>query len=133
MNLQIPPLNSRYDDLISLIRDTFDNFILKYKKNIKVDNEVIEYLAHLNWDGNDIEIIQNIKYIVIEASSKILSIEFVKRCMAKKNFEPIKNQNIYDPILNAYYKYNGNRTKMAKELDISTTTLWRKLKKYNLE
>lgn len=131
--LQIPPLNSRYDDLISLIRDTFDNFILKYKKNIKVDNEVIEYLAHLNWDGNDIEIIQNIKYIVIEASSKILSIEFVKRCMAKKNFEPIKNQNIYDPILNAYYKYNGNRTKMAKELDISTTTLWRKLKKYNLE
>lgn len=106
---------------------------MKYKKNIKVDNEVIEYLAHLNWDGNDIEIIQNIKYIVIEASSKILSIEFVKRCMAKKNFEPIKNQNIYDPILNAYYKYNGNRTKMAKELDISTTTLWRKLKKYNLE
>ncbi len=131
--LQIPPLNSRYEDLLSIIKDGFDSYILKYKKNIKVDNEVIEYLAHLNWDGNDIELMQNIKYIVLETSSKILSIEFVKKCMVKKNIDETTNTNVYDPILNAYYKYNGNRTKMAKELDISTTTLWRKLKKYNLE
>ena len=129
--LEIPPLNSRYEDLINLIKNGFDEYILKYKKNIKVDNDVIEYLAHLEWDGNDIEVLQNIKYIVLVASTKILSVEFVKKCLTKKDMK--SSNKIEDPILSTYYKYNGNRSKMAKELDISTTTLWRKLKKYNLE
>ncbi len=129
--LEIPSLNSRYEDLINLIKNGFDEYILKYKKNIKVDNDVIEYIAHLEWDGNDIEVLQNIKYIVLVASTKILSVEFVKKCLTKKDMK--SSNKIEDPILSTYYKYNGNRSKMAKELDISTTTLWRKLKKYNLE
>jgi transcriptional regulator with PAS, ATPase and Fis domain len=36
-------------------------------------------------------------------------------------------------IKNALRKYNGNRTLSAKELKFSTTTLWRKMKKYGLD
>ena len=30
-------------------------------------------------------------------------------------------------------KYHGNRSLVAKELGISTTTLWRRMKKYGIE
>lgn len=35
-------------------------------------------------------------------------------------------------IANSLNKHNGNRTRVAKELGISTTTLWRKMKQYNI-
>lgn len=36
-------------------------------------------------------------------------------------------------ILDLLNLYNGNRSKVAEELKISKTTLWRKIKKYNIE
>jgi len=36
-------------------------------------------------------------------------------------------------IVEALNKYGGNQTKVAKVLGISTTTLWRKIKKYKIK
>jgi transcriptional regulator with PAS, ATPase and Fis domain len=36
-------------------------------------------------------------------------------------------------ILELLERHDGNRTAVANERQISTTTLWRKIKKYNIE
>ncbi|MBC6930671.1 MAG: sigma-54-dependent Fis family transcriptional regulator, partial [Candidatus Jettenia sp.] len=36
-------------------------------------------------------------------------------------------------IIEALNKYSGNQTKVAQILGISTTTLWRKIKKYRIK
>ena len=38
-----------------------------------------------------------------------------------------------DEIDRLLEKYHGSRSAVAKELGISTTTLWRKMKKYGIE
>lgn len=129
--INIPKLNDRYEDLINYIKEFVLEFTESEKKNLIISEETIIYLTKFNYEGNLIQLKQFIKYLILFSPTKVLKNDFIKESYNKIFKE--KSKDILDPIIITYNKYNGNRKKMAEELGISTTTLWRKLKKYNLE
>ena len=49
-----------------------------------------------------------------------------------KSIEIMREQTEATAILNTLRKHKGNRSKSASELGINKTTLWRKMKKYDI-
>mgnify|MGYP001087736316 CR=1 FL=1 len=46
--------------------------------------------------------------------------------------ELLADQTKYDAFIDTLKKYGGNREQTAKELKVSKSTLWRLMKKYNI-
>lgn len=136
LQLQIPPLRERRDDIIELIK-YFNNQIEPNNKNIQQDaNLLIDILEKYQWPGNVREL-ENIirKFLVMK---KIFSTKTeLKASLSNLMYKPKTNIIISEPkknkevtlemIKKAIVQYNGNKSKAAKELGISRVTLWRRL------
>ena len=149
INLHIPPLRERIED-IKLLANTFvSEFAQKYEKiDLKISEAVMSILTTKEWKGNIRELRNAIEHsvalashtkIVIEDlpdniySSKetsehssfqsFLQLPFAK---AKENFEKIYIEDLMS-------KCNGEVTRASKLSDIKRQNLYEKFKKYNLD
>lgn len=144
INIELPPLSDRKDDLPSLINHFMDKYNKKFKKNIHyISPNTLKVLSHYKWPGN-IRELEN----VIEHAFVVCNSEAIKTEHLPLKFQDILNElNLSDAnnnkttpfenvekqlIATTLQKQNGNRTKTAAALGINKTTLWRKMKKYNL-
>lgn len=137
MEIRIPPLRERPDDLPILVDHFLKIFGKKYKKEkIKLSKEGLNKLLRYNWPGNIRELRHVIERTVIMAESAVLSsIDFVINAersdsfnKASLNLEEIEKETINTALI----KYKGNMTKTARELGLGRTTLYRKITKYGL-
>ncbi len=151
VNIEIPPLRKRKDDIQVLC----DHFILdyneKFEKEIKgIDTRVEKVFLNYDWPGNVRELknciessfISNIKgnkiriddipkYILNRIGSAVDykedEVEFEESLTLKANVEKIEKKL----ITIALEKTDQNITKAAEILKISRQSLYHKLKKYN--
>lgn len=141
--LEIPSLNERPEDL----KQKFDSEINRYKERYKRPLTVTEggycKLQELRWEGNILQLRSFCERLVLTAKKRTID-EAVLQKMYDELYPHIKEDNgekrviVYktpeaerlEEILKAYH---GNRKLAAEELGISTTTLWRKMKKYGIE
>ena len=140
LTINIPPLRERRDD-ISVLAEYFLN-LLNYKlnKNVKfISQEVFDLLNSYNWPGNVREL-QNVleRVINITQESTIPPSSLPKSICSK---EDDKLNNLREVPLKEYEKqlitsllekHKGNRSKVAKIIGISRTTLYRKINDYNI-
>ncbi len=144
INIELPPLNERTDDLPNLINHFMEKYNQKFKKNVHyISPNTLKVLTHYNWPGN-IRELEN----VIEHAFVVCNGEAIKTEHLPLKFQDILNElNLSDTkndkttpfesvekqlIATTLQKHNSNRTKTAAALGINKTTLWRKMKKYNL-
>lgn len=147
LNISIPPLNKRRDDIPLLIEHYLSLFSATYNKNIKsCSPEFIQSFQNHNWRGNVRELMNYIMRIVILSDSETLTINDIieseifmdehELCKPKKQNNPTDQivlipdtlESMEKNIIKWYMnKYNGNRSQMCKSLGISRTTLWKKL------
>ncbi|MBV7272980.1 sigma 54-interacting transcriptional regulator [Clostridium sp. PL3] len=142
LELKLPSLEERKEDIPLLIK----HFISNNAPNIKITKEALMLLSDLPYNGN-IRHLQNIvERLIVMCENNIIDNYLVSQVLdlkptdsEKRFLQPfseeqddetpelikIENQLIKD----ALKKYNGNKTKVAKELGMSYTTLWRRLKK----
>ena len=148
IRIHIPPLRERKED-IPLLTDYFlEKFLEKQKKGKKVLTEdAMQVLMNYDWPGN-IRELQNVieRAIALSKNDTITGIEFplpgnygratfnMRDGGKKKSFivTSLAEQEKV-AIVDALNKYNGNQTKVAQVLGISTTTLWRKIRKYRIK
>jgi len=147
LNISIPPLNKRKDDIPLLIEHYLSLFRARYNKNIKsCSPNFIQSFQNHNWTGNIRELVNYIMRIVILSNNEILTTDDIIKSevnlVEDESYDP-KEQNDLDNhivltpntlesmeknIIKWYMeKYDGNRSKICKALDISRTTLWKKL------
>ena len=147
LNISIPPLNKRKDDIPLLIEHYLSLFRARYNKNIKsCSPNFIQSFQNHNWTGNIRELVNYIMRIVILSNNEILTTDDIIKSevnlVEDESYDP-KEQNDLDNhivltpntlesmeknIIKCYMeKYDGNRSKICKALDISRTTLWKKL------
>ncbi|HHT9136890.1 MAG TPA: sigma-54-dependent transcriptional regulator [Candidatus Wunengus sp. YC60] len=149
IRIHIPPLRERREDIPLLVEYFLEKILEKFKKGKKVFSEEAMYaFMNYEWPGNIRELQNIIERAVALSKSEIINVdelplpveEFtaLSRNLAddekKKSFivttlaEQEKNA-----IIDALNKYGGNQTKVSQVLGISTTTLWRKIKKYRIK
>jgi len=140
--IEIPPLRVRRSDIPHLVQHFIQKFAFVSKKKIsEVDDEAMDYLLTYQWPGNVRELENLIEYAfirtkgnIIHASKLPLNIRIGTKCtdlLPDKNFDQQPEE--YLVIRNLLQKHQWNRSRVAQEMGIGRTTLWRKLKQLGLD
>ncbi len=142
INIRLPSLFERQDDIPSLVNHFMDKYNKRFKKDIRyISPNALKIITHYKWPGNIRELENVIEHAFVVCNSDAIKTEH----LPLKLQGLIKEINISDEnpntpledaekqsIVNTLQKFKGNRTKTASALGIDKTTLWRKMKKYKL-
>jgi len=142
--IDIPPLRKRRDDIPLLVNHFLQKFVAKTNKKVtSVSQEAMAILTTWNWPGNVRELENVIERAVILTNKSMIMLEDLPLSIhgsyskipeseddiGEKTLEQLEKHF----ILKTLEKYNWNQKKVSEILNISTTTLWRKLKAYGIE
>ena len=139
VELHIPPLNKRPEDIPVLAEYFFKLYKKKYNKTqLQFPEYVAKKLCKFNWPGNVRELQHAIERAVImchEKSLKSTDFNFLQAISIK----PEGNNDSYNleqiektAIENCIKKHTGNLTKAATELGLTRGSLYRRIEKYGL-
>lgn len=139
VEIHIPPLRERLDDIIPIAQHYLEKYSIKYRKpSMKLEASAISKLQNHSWPGNVRELQHAIERVVILANStSITSNDFpignhtISSVPSSDSVN--KNEVEKEMILKAIKKHQGNLTKASEDMDIGRSTLYRKMKKYGLE
>lgn len=148
INLKVPPLRDRADDIPVLVEYFVKHFAQANGKKIKtIDDSVLTALKSYSWPGNIRELKNIIERMVVLSSGNQLSGDSVpddiKGGFSERNAESSQSSNLKpvqkitdmerQMIEKALVDVGGNKSLAAKKLGISRRTLYRKLEEYNLQ
>jgi PAS domain S-box-containing protein len=143
INIHLPPLRDRMDDLPLIVNHFIELFNKKFNKEIRqFSSQAFDILMDYKWPGNIRELENVIEHCFVLCNEKTIQIECLPKRLrenkkkisasaisnTKNGFKDVERELIIS-VLN---KYNGNRTKAANELNINPSTLWRKIKKLGI-
>jgi len=144
VNIHVPSLNDRREDIPSLVEYFVKEFAERYKQQVKgFDSVSMQNLFNADWAGNIRELSNIVERCVILSDTPILTWpENTSDVEHTANQQGIKFPENEFPSLDVlereYIEHileysNGKKTKAANILGIDKTTLWRKLRKFNEE
>jgi DNA-binding NtrC family response regulator len=142
IKIKIPPLRERKDDIILLANYFLLKKSKKYGKDIKgLTEKAIHKLMSYSWPGNVRELENSIERSVILSNEEMIDNIILDEADSTKvidiNIEtlPLIDLENMEKIMikKALKQFNNHKNKSASALGIDTATLWRKIKKYNLE
>lgn len=134
VQIDLPPLRERISDIPIFVQYFINKFNKKYKRKIGIQKQALTHLKEFAWPGNIRQLEHTIENSIIMCEGDILY---------KENFNLSTTEkpkgirlNYYDNekvlIENALSKCEGNLSKASDMLGIARTTLYRKIKKYDL-
>jgi two-component system response regulator HydG len=135
VQLLIPPLKERPEDIPLLLDLALDRFNKSYGKRIRgFSPEVLSLLLNHSYPGNVRELLNMVERAVILARGETISLELLPPELAQASpstsFGAGENRLPTAKQLAALLeKHGGNRSAAARELGINRTTLWRWLKR----
>jgi len=139
VEIQLPPLRERQEDIALLLDHFLRIFSKKYQKAITgVSSPALKKLERYHWPGNIRELIHAIERAVILAESQMLQPSDFLFPETEKEVEGIvfNNYNLDEVektvIRKALKKHAGNVSHAAKELGLTRTSLYRRMEKYGL-
>jgi transcriptional regulator with PAS, ATPase and Fis domain len=151
IHLHIPPLRERLDDVPLLCNYFINKINIKTNKNmIGVSQEVVKIFQQYHWPGNIRQLENVLERAFHFSQTKWIETEHLPNEMnllegpasppisrkTESNMTINRKQSISqtekDIILQALMKCQGNRTRAAEMLGISRTTLYQKMKKYQI-
>lgn len=132
--IHIPPLRERVEDIPHLVNSFIKEFSKVYNKQIEdIDNEALDTLIKYNWPGNVRELENIIEFLVVRTKERIIRFDSLPAELKMKmnNLQPVFEYKRENPseLIQILEKHKWNKTKVAEELGIGRTTLWRMLKK----
>ena len=144
MALRIPPLRERKQDIERLVTIYISHYVEKYSTFHVLTDNAKRILIEYSWKGNLVQLKHFCERCVLTSGRRIMTDRYVMELLEElygreeqvpgleagnRNMEEADRELLYLTL----QKYNGNKTLTAKALDISTTTLWRRLKKYGID
>lgn len=144
LELELPPLKDRKEDIPLLV----SNYLKTNYPTIEIEAASLDYFKRFPFEGNIRQLINLVERCTVLAEySKISQYIVEKVCKKEFDYEEDSKDSLEETLYNtiqdnptdeakhieAALKRNfGNRQQTAEELKISTTTLWRKMKKYGI-
>lgn len=151
MEIDIPPLKKRVEDIIPMAKLFIKQNNKEFSKNINnISEEAEQLLKYYSWPGN----VRELKNVIERASILCLSDTIGVDHMAielqnltpKETFATTTSQEVTEQsdepfslqeiekrhIIKTLEQFNGNKSKAARVLSISRSTLREKLKQYGI-
>lgn len=140
--IDIPPLRNRPKD----IEELTTYFIVKYSQLFdtpvkSISDEVMKIFLTYSWPGNIRELKNIVEYIIniVDERDSFISVKHLPpRLISSSDKKEIKTlaemeKDAIETLLETFGTSSKDKVKIAKTLDISLATLYRKLKQYNLD
>jgi PAS domain S-box-containing protein len=141
--IHLPPLRERLAD-IPLLTDTFiHRMSLKTDKSITgIDKEALDIFIRYHWPGNIRELINVIEYAFVLCPGGEISKDHLPNQFAAK-YEPqaLKGEKTVtrqaddarQELIRVLRETDGNKSEAARRLGVSRVTLWKWIKKYDIQ
>ncbi|MBN1782765.1 sigma-54-dependent Fis family transcriptional regulator [bacterium] len=139
VEVHLPPLRERKEDIPLLIDRFCNHFSAKYHKHITgVSKTVMQHFMAYDWPGNVRELEHCIEHAFVVCYDQVIQGEHVPAdCFGQDNMppagidEPEQDEKII--ILNVLEKTAGNKARAARLLGMSRQNLYRKLKFHHID
>ncbi len=139
--LLIPPMSDRPEDVEAWWSHFLRRDEERYGRYIKLTQEALQVLRDHPWNGGLHEIRAVVRATLIQSPKRSVDAAFVQGILRQ-----CADPNVTNPqappaapmnpqaqrLLEALRANGGNRAAAARQLGISTTTLWRRIKNYHL-
>lgn len=145
VQIVIPPLRERPDAINSLTREFLKQFNSRFGKSVEdIDDQAWALLQNYEYPGNVRELESAIAHAIILADDTTIHAQDLPDCIrfgdgSRLRLPHLDERGIptledmeKDLIQRALTRLDGNQTEVAKQLGISRSTLWRKIKEYDI-
>jgi len=138
IEIEVPPLRDRREDILPLARHFVQQFARRLKKpNLTLDGTCVDYLQAHTWPGNVRELENDIERGAILAHNDRILPEHLPLSIVHRRLQDAPANSLTRTLAEVEHDHievilrltNGNRTRAAGILGISQATLWRKLKR----
>jgi len=138
VEIQIPALKDRPEDIPLLVNHYLKRFQKKSRKKIKrVSPDAIAVLRKCSFPGNVRELENAIEHAFVMCHGEEISIEHLPHHVLSKSASHspahLEQKDERSIIRQALERNRGNKTKAAIELGMHRSTLWRKIKTLGIE
>lgn len=144
MEISLPPLRERKDDIPMLTNFFINRISSQLDKNVKgVTTAVLRAFMQHEWPGNVRELENLIKRMIILTETDVVDVDVLPPRLLNTPQGPARALDYLVPQsleeIEAYFisktlrETKGNRGLAAEILGIDKSTLWRKIKRYQLE
>lgn len=136
VEMTLPPLRERPDDIVPLLEYYTSRFCRKYgKPTLSIAPEAIAQLKQYHWPGNVRELVHSVERAVIMAERDMLGVDdlLLKHEPPEDDPAELNLDNLeVRAIRQAIAKHEGNLSRAARELGLGRTTLYRKMAKHGI-
>ena len=136
--ISCPSLTPRRDDIHMLIQHFIKLNSGKTKKNIlSTTPEAMKKLVDYSWPGNVRELRNAIEYAFVICPGSVIGIEHLPPKIITGGYSFYsKNNSKYSmekkELIHALHETGYNQSQTAKKLGVSRVTIWKRIKKYNI-
>ncbi|MCP3941639.1 MAG: PAS domain-containing protein [Desulfobacteraceae bacterium] len=135
----IPPLRKRKEDIPLLVNFFIRAFNVTFKKKVKrVEKAVMSLFLDYHWPGNVRELERTIEHAFVFVKGAVIPLDILPQLDGFSQ-KPVRdlayNNKIHiscEKIVQALNKAEGKKKNAALLLGVSRTSLWRKMKAYDL-
>ena len=137
--ITVPPLRDRREDIPPLVHNFLVRAASRMKKDVSsVSADAMTALMNYRWPGNVRELEHAVERAVILANNPNIRVRDLPPEVTQKS-RPRAGDDTLDlqeqervMIERALERFGGNRRKAAEALNISTVTLWRRMKQFGI-
>jgi two-component system response regulator HydG len=130
----LPPLRERREDVPLLMNFFLDKFNRKMTRRARFGEGVIDQLVQYNYPGNVREAENMVEQAVALCTGDVVRVDDIlpqspqpRQGSQRRTLAHIVDEAERDAVLEALRAHDGSRERVAEALDISPTTLWRKM------
>ncbi|MBM3988438.1 MAG: sigma-54-dependent Fis family transcriptional regulator [Planctomycetes bacterium] len=137
--LHMPPLLLRTQDLAGLVAVFVETYSSEHGRSVRVGPGVIELLASHQFPGNVTQLFAALSNAAKYSINGEFSVESIRRALRQSSLAEDRGiadhlgDREYQVILRAVRRNPGRLDQAAKELGISRTTLWRRMRKHEIK
>lgn len=144
INIKIPPLRQRKEDILLFMNHFLSELNKKYKTDINISQRARELLLNHKWQGNIRELKNVVESAYVLAEKEIIGVKHLPSNLLtsasvvskddKSNpLDLILNEFEKDIILETLIENDYKISKTAKDLGIHRTTLYKKMERLNIK
>ena len=136
VKITMPPLREHRDDIPLLINHFISHYAASFQRHVTgFDANSMKKLNSHDWPGNVRELQNIVERSIALSDGPILHLEEMSSLRSTETIDsdlPSLEELEQRYILKVLHRFDQNREKTAETLGINKSTLWRKLKQYNI-
>ena len=141
ITIHLPPLSERREDIPDLVASYVSRHTLASGDSIRIPSESMELILEGSYPGNVAQLFALLEHCRAMSPDGMLTREIVEQALrrvgpetreAPKRMAESLEDREYQLVLDAVSKHRGQLEVAARELGVSRTTLWRRMRKYDI-